>query len=326
MKRFKNILFVREASANNQAALKRTLTLAENNQANLTVVDIVEDAPTSLSAIPKGYSANTLLQAILEERQEQLAQLTATLNHKMAVNTVILQGIPYLEIIRKILRDNYDLVVKPISHNVGIKDRLFGGTDLHLLRKCPVPVWLMNVTQNNKIEKILAAVDVAHENERSDSDALSLKVLDLSSSLALSEFSELHIAHAWQAFGENILRSGRVNISDQEVDNYVHEEELQHRNWVEALFRRTVTPLGEEALNYLTPQIHLLNGEAADVISQLTQDLRIDLIVMGTVARTGIPGFFMGNTAETILENIDCSVLAVKPEGFVSPVTLEDEK
>ena len=36
-----------------------------------------------------------------------------------------------------------------------------------------------------------------------------------------------------------------------------------------------------------------------------------------------VPGFIVGNIAETILNHIDCSVLAVKPEGFVTPVTLE---
>ena len=45
---------------------------------------------------------------------------------------------------------------------------------------------------------------------------------------------------------------------------------------------------------------------------------------MGTVARTGIPGLLIGNTAETILQRVDCSVLAVKPDGFVSPVGLDE--
>lgn len=44
---------------------------------------------------------------------------------------------------------------------------------------------------------------------------------------------------------------------------------------------------------------------------------------MGTFARIGIAGFFIGNTAEAILEQLQCSVLAVKPPGFVSPVSLE---
>jgi universal stress protein E len=44
---------------------------------------------------------------------------------------------------------------------------------------------------------------------------------------------------------------------------------------------------------------------------------------METVGRTGIPGLLMGNTAETILQQVNCSVLAIKPPGFVTPVTLD---
>jgi hypothetical protein len=34
----------------------------------------------------------------------------------------------------------------------------------------------------------------------------------------------------------------------------------------------------------------------------------------------GIPGLFIGNTAEEIIQTTKCSVLAVKPTGFISPV------
>ena len=54
----------------------------------------------------------------------------------------------------------------------------------------------------------------------------------------------------------------------------------------------------------------------------MARRLGVGLIVMGTVARTGLSGLFMGNTAEEILRSVDCSVLAVKPEGFVTPVKL----
>ena len=69
-------------------------------------------------------------------------------------------------------------------------------------------------------------------------------------------------------------------------------------------------------------RIHLGKGEAALVIPKLAHQKQVDLIVMGTVCRTGIAGFFIGNTAEKILQDVDCSVLTVKPEGFVSPVTV----
>jgi len=58
------------------------------------------------------------------------------------------------------------------------------------------------------------------------------------------------------------------------------------------------------------------------VIPELVKHKDIDLIVMGTIGRTGIPGMIMGNTAERLLDRVECSILAIKPEGYISPVTL----
>lgn len=54
----------------------------------------------------------------------------------------------------------------------------------------------------------------------------------------------------------------------------------------------------------------------------VTQE-NIDILVMGTLARTGIAGFVIGNTAENIVQSIECSLVALKPEGFVSPIKNE---
>ena len=70
------------------------------------------------------------------------------------------------------------------------------------------------------------------------------------------------------------------------------------------------------------PQLHLLKGDPRHELPRIARELDVELIVMGTLGRIGIPGFFMGNTAETILEQIDCSVLVIKPPGFQSPVSL----
>ena len=39
-------------------------------------------------------------------------------------------------------------------------------------------------------------------------------------------------------------------------------------------------------------------------------------------AKTGIPGLVIGNTAEQILSRVNCSVMALKPRGWQSPVTV----
>ena len=78
-------------------------------------------------------------------------------------------------------------------------------------------------------------------------------------------------------------------------------------------------------LNRVITHRHLLrNEDVPKAIVKLVKSNAIDLLVMGTVCRTGLPGFFIGNTAEKVLSEVSCSVLTVKPEGFVTPVTLED--
>jgi universal stress protein E len=63
-----------------------------------------------------------------------------------------------------------------------------------------------------------------------------------------------------------------------------------------------------------------LKGNPEKIIPQFIEEKKIDILAMGTVARTGIPGFIIGNTAENILQKISCSLLALKPNGFVTPV------
>jgi len=71
----------------------------------------------------------------------------------------------------------------------------------------------------------------------------------------------------------------------------------------------------------LNPQVHLTEGNAyEEVILSLAREEYIEIIVMGTVSRVGLPGLFIGNTAEEVLRQVDCSVLTVKPDGFVTPV------
>ena len=85
---------------------------------------------------------------------------------------------------------------------------------------------------------------------------------------------------------------------------------------------RIVGNAGKDTLNYLEPQTHLIKATPRGEVPPLIAGIEVDPLIMGTVARTGVPGFTPGNTAETILNPVDCSVLAIKPPGSVTPVTL----
>ena len=65
---------------------------------------------------------------------------------------------------------------------------------------------------------------------------------------------------------------------------------------------------------------YVVQGLAGDVIPDLVSRERAGILVMGSLARTGIAGLLIGNTAERVLSTVEASVLAVKPPGFESPI------
>lgn len=323
MQRFKNILFLATGDHRQQAALEQAVSLARENQAGLTVVDVVE-LPGDLSVIGRD-KRETLISEMVNRRMIQLDDMVQDFRTGVGIQTRVIQGKPFLAIIREVLRNNYDLVMKLAEGGTGLKNLLFGSIDMHLLRKCPCPVWIMKSEAPVQYKRVLAAVDMEPEGGGQQTNALNKQILEMASSLALSEFSEMHIIHAWTGNGYTILDGIGADLNDQEMEKWGRKIEYLHREWLEKQQQQLASTLENESMEYLSPQLHLVEGETCEVITDFVEKKKIDIVVMGTVARTGIAGFFMGNTAEAILNNINCSVLAVKPPGFVTPVTLADE-
>ncbi len=325
MKWFKNILCVIDPEKTPSTTLARAVRLAENNQADLTVVDVAERVvPVTGMAEGDAIFAD-LPQALVEEHAQGLAALVEPYRKRVAIRSKVLTGTPFLEIIREVLRGKHDLVIK-IPEQQNWLRRLLGSDDMHLLRKCPCPVWLIRPGEPSNYQRIMAAVDVDDTHppaELATRHALNRQTLELALSLALSDFAELHVVHVWNAIGEGTMRGAFMRKPEDEIVAYVEQVGRHHADRLDALMREVTGQLGADALNYLKPHVHLVKGDARTGIPELAMHLAVDLIVMGTVARTGIPGFVMGNTAETILNQIECSVLAVKPPGFITPVTLE---
>ena len=326
MQRFKDILCVVVSDTDNEVVLERAVALAVNNQARLTVVEVLEDISHDLKLVDFIYSSKDIQSNIVSTHQEKLERLVAPLNKNIEIITKVLVGIPFLEIIYEILRNGHDLVIKG-TENGGLIDRVFGSDDMHLLRKCPCPVWLVKPDSPKTYQRILAAVDVEDlypSKELNTRHLLNLNIIEMASSLILSESAELYIAHAWEAIGEGAMKVGFIQRPEEEVNAYVQEIRQKHSNNIFALMDEIANKLGQDTFEYIKPQIHLIKGSPRKEIPIFTKNIKADLVVMGTVARTGIPGFIMGNTAETILDRLECSVLALKPPGFKTPVILED--
>ena len=299
MYRFKKILVVADPMSSAEPIVARAIHLAQTNKARLTVACVCREPESTPVSIRD---------AIRREQKKYLTSLVQKdLVKDVKVNTKGLVGIPFMEIIREVLTGKYDLLMKPAEGRGGLSRLLFGSTDLNLLRKCPCPVWIMKPSQRKQFSRVLAAVDPDPGIEANPE--LNKLIMDLATSLAARENSELHIVHAWSVPYERLMRSGRARVSTAYVKRFVRETRIAHKTWLDEL-------TAEYDLAELGAKVHLLKGDPGDVIPALAKKKRVELVVIGTVARTGIPGFLIGNTAENTLAELDCSVLAVKPKAF----------
>ncbi|WP_447962678.1 universal stress protein [Nitrospira sp. Ecomares 2.1] len=320
MKLFKHILYVSEVSVAQEPSIARAVSVAENNQANLTVIDVIPAPTAGIGMLPGGHTSAELQTAMVSERRKGLESLVEPYKERLSIRLEVLVGKTYLEVIRAILRHKYDLLIKP-AENPNFIERLFGSDDMQLLRNCPCPVWLTRSEDKSDYACILAAVDIDPDMLDEPEQNLNRQILELSSSLAISKFASLNVLHVWDAPFEKKVRSW----SDSEaVLAYVDGERSRHESAFTRLGKQLRDQIGTEAYAHLSPQFHLRRGIPSRVIPQTVKELEADLVVMGTVARTGIAGWLIGNTAESILEQLQCSVLAVKPSGFISPVKLAE--
>lgn len=217
---------------------------------------------------------------------------------------------PAVRIIRRVLRDGYDLVVKEAELKEGGKG--FRAVDMDLLRKCPSPVFLSRPIARHR-EEIKVAVAVDPEGVAPEGQALSRSLLEVARSYADTCSGELHVVGCWDYPLESSLRHNPwIAVTPQEVEGYVRAACSRSDSALTQL-------IGESKIGGKVT-VHHLRGSPDKVIPQYLEEQSIDVLIMGTVGRTGIPGFIIGNTAENVVQRLGCSLLALKPKGFVSPI------
>jgi len=313
VKRFKKILLVFDPKARDETLLEQALFLAKRNHAQLTAVMEIDSKPRDAHLTTEVVPARNLHQLAIEAESEQF--ISSVQQDLDRVDARVLIGTAFEEIIRTVMREEYDLVMMSPEQRGGLKTWMFGKTSLHLMRKCPCPVWVRKPNTNDRFARILAAIEMDPDNMNEEKCSLNTSIMDLATSLAQSEGCELHIAHVWSMFAEQLLRCPRARVSKDQVDEWVREERDKHKQQLDIL-------LGKYALENQNLQVHLLKGNPGTLLSELARKKQIDLMVMGTACRTGFERFLNGNMSEKVLQEVDCSVLTVKPNNFVSPVTL----
>jgi universal stress protein E len=297
------------------------ITLAKANSARLLFIsasNIGEEALLPLAEEDRAWVREAILQdgnKVLEDLVQQ-AQTQG-----VEAQSKLVPGKGWLEIIHQVLRGKHDLVVVGKRDVTDLRRVLFGNTSMKLLRRCPCPVLVTkpptfasgvlgaNVRRGLGADasplNILVATDLKPSSEN---------VLRLAIALAQQMNARLHVLHVVEYQLDEVCNIGLPDAKQDEYRRRVraHAQEVLHAQ------------LEKTDYKVLCPRIEVhLGGDVGlpDVaIQHFIQAHNIHLLVMGTIGRGGIQGIMIGNTAERLLPEVHCSVLAVKPPDFVCPI------
>lgn len=320
---FRTVLAIWDRKVDN-TTLRAAADLAAQHAARLTVLSCVEP-PSDLHILARvmATSPEDLLARLVADRREQVAEAVAQALPGSDATLVVARGKAFIEVVRHVVQAEVDIVVKTAEPLSGVAGFLFASTDHHLMRKCPCPVWLHLPSDSPAPRTVIAAVDVDEWDaaEPETLHDLNRRVIEIGCRIASGPGAVVHVLHAWEAMGEGLVWTFSSGPdASLAAQRYIDEVEEARRAALDELAAPLVAHAREAGGAKLEPR--LIRGAPRAVIADQAKFLGADIIVMGTVARTGLGGVIIGNTAEDILNNVQRSVVTVKPEGFVSPVTL----
>ncbi|WP_410515310.1 universal stress protein UspE [Pantoea allii] len=313
MSQYQNILVAIDPQQDDQPALRRAVYLNQliggKIKAFLPIYDFSYEMTTLLSPDER----TSMRQGVISQRSEWIReQAKAYLDAGVDIDIkVIWHNRPYEAIIQEVLAYQHDLVLKMAHQHDRLEAVIFTPTDWHLLRKCPCPVWMVKDQPWPEGGKALVAVNLASEEPHHD--ALNQKLIRETVKLAESvNHTEVHLVGAYPITPINIA----IELPD--FDPSVYNDAIRGQHLVAMKALRQKFSISEEFT-------HVEKGLPEEVIPELSLHLDAGIVVLGTIGRTGLSAAFLGNTAEQVIDHLRCDLLAIKPDDFVSPITLDDE-
>jgi len=304
--KLKKILFVvnRDFLILDDPAFEICAQLSQENQALIEILLVIDESDIPGHSVFSQTKHEDVKQELISRMQSYLDSQLANYNGA-PISTKIRCGVKFIEIIKESVEGKFDIVVKTQDIH---RERL-ASLDLHLLRKAQTPIWILRKSAENPSKDLFAAIDLDLESSK-EGRALNDKIMDTSKHLADQLDLEISVLSCWKLNGEDSLRHNPfLNIKDAELADMITLES----NRQSELMKTFLSKHGDF-------ENFLIKGDVVDSITNFVNMSKPKALIMGTFARSGLSGYLIGNTAEDILLTIESPVIAIKPEGFVSPV------
>ena len=312
METYQNILVVIDPTTDEQKALKRAIDLASTikssgaNQIKLCAFLSIFDFSYEMTTILSSDERDVMRQSVIKDKELWLENLINKLNPDIEINCqVVWHNRPFEAIIDRVIKQGYDLVIKGTHQHDKFKSVIFTPTDWHILRKCPCPVLLVKEHNWPSNGNILAALNVG--SDEAEHHSLNVKITEEAKQLALLIQANVHLVSSFPGTPVNIA----IEIPEFNSTEY-NETMLKHHQ--QAMIAHA------NQFDISVVNTHVEEGLPETVIEQVAAKLDAELVILGTIGRTGISAALIGNTADHVIDQLNCDVLALKPDGYISPL------
>jgi universal stress protein E len=250
----------------------------------------------------------------IEQRQKetyrQLLEVIATPLRRrgISVTTAVEWDFPRHEaIIRSAARFGANLIVAADHATIHHLPWLLRYTDWELLRASPVPVLLVKSSRSYRNPVILAALDPTHTFDKPA--ALDTEILRFSATLADALHGAVHAVHGYVPVPANLSPEVLTNPGELEKTLAAMEEAA-----FEAL-GKVAEPLGIPGTH-----LHVVGRHPTDAVLEVATETGSQIVALGSISRYGVDRFLIGNTAEALIDRLECDILVVKPPTFRNKV------
>ena len=295
-----NILVVIDPEESNYTALERIKEIPATADVDYKVDLYFDAAPVTASKA----NSNSLREGIAAKQAAVDKLVTPYKEMGYRITTSVIQIHRLYEDIIKSARDyKADFVFKSVRQHAPLKRMFYTSTDWNLIRMCPTALLLVRDQGTVRGKPVIASVNI--DDEDPEHQELNRIVLAQANALAEVLGAKVHLIYA---YGPAVVMGDGADPMAYQIAKDKHDAEFKKAKALAS------------ANNVLASNTKLREGTPETIVTEYGEEISAGIIVLGTVARSGASGLFIGNTAESMLEKTHRDMFVIKLESFVSPV------
>lgn len=145
---FSTILFATDFSESSEHAFDYALALARKFESRLAIIHVINEPVDLRGFYVPHISFDKLEEEIVQGAEKLMEKFRRTKAKDYAlIETYVVPGIPYDEIIKKAQEVGASLIVVGTHGRTGLDHVLFGSTAEKIVRKSPVPVMTIRIKE-----------------------------------------------------------------------------------------------------------------------------------------------------------------------------------